>query len=103
VGITFGLHLDVLEAGRSHDEIRVQWKAGSALLPDFRGTIRFRIAGTGTTVLLDGTYRVPFGPLGRVFDALAGHQVARASVNDLVARLAAALSSNERDWRARVA
>jgi hypothetical protein len=104
VAITFGLHFDVVEAGRAHDEIRVRWTAGTPVLPDFRGTLRFRIAsGTSTTITLDGTYRVPFGQLGAWFDRLAGSRIAQSSAADLTARIARALERDQRDWRARVA
>jgi hypothetical protein len=102
VAVTFGLHIDVAEAGRPHDEIRMRWTAGTPLLPDFRGTLRFRIAGQGTDVFVEGRYRVPFGRLGRLFDRLIGCHIARASLGDLARRLADALESNERAWRARV-
>lgn len=103
VAVTFGVHADVAEAGRPHDEIRMRWNAGTPLLPDFRGTLRFRIAGTGTDVLVEGTYRAPLGALGGLFDNLIGRHIARASVNDLARRLAGALETNERAWRSRVA
>jgi hypothetical protein len=103
VAVTFGLHVDVSDAGRPHDEIRIRWNAGTPLLPDFRGTLRFRIAAPGTDVLVDGTYGVPFGALGRIFDDLIGHVIAKASVGDLARRIADALETNERAWRARVA
>jgi hypothetical protein len=103
VAVTFGLHADLTEAGRPHEEIRIRWTAGTPLLPDFRGTLRFRIAGQGTNVLVEGTYRVPFGALGRVFDDIIGHQIAQASLGDLARRIADALETSERAWRSRVA
>lgn len=103
VAVTFGLHADVAELGRSHDEIQIRWNAGTALLPDFRGTLRFRIAGSGTDVLVEGKYRAPFGALGGLFDGVIGRHIARASVGDLARRLADALETNERAWRSRVA
>jgi hypothetical protein len=99
VTVTFGLHYDVAEKGRVHDEIRLRWTAGTPWLPDFRGTMRFRIAGKQTDVLVDGSYRIPFGNVGRVFDNLAGRRIALASLRDLTRRIADALETNERDWR----
>lgn len=101
--VTFGLHVDVAEAGRLHDEIRLRWSAGTPLLPDFCGTLRFRIAGQGTDVLIEGTYRVPFGALGRLFDDVIGRHIARASLGDFARRIARRLEANERAWRSRVA
>jgi hypothetical protein len=102
VAVTFGLHADVTETGRSHDEIRLRWNAGTPLLPDFRGTLRFRIAGPGTDVLVEGTYHAPFGALGSVFNELIGHHIAEASLSDLARRIAEALEASERAWRSRV-
>ncbi len=102
VDVTFSLHIDELESGRSHDEIRMRWTSGTVFLPDFRGALRFRIAGNGTDVFLDGTYRVPFGAVGEMFDALIGHRIALASLGDLARRIAHALEESERAWCARV-
>jgi hypothetical protein len=101
VAIVFGLHYDVAERGRSHDEIRLHWNSGTPLLPDFRGTLRFRIAGTGTDVLIEGSYGVPLGMLGRIFDNVAGRHIARASLRDFARRIADALEANQREWRAK--
>lgn len=101
VALTFGMHMDVVETGRAHDEIRLHWTTGTPLLPDFRGTVRFRIDGSGTVVLVEGSYRAPFGVLGRAFDALAGRHIAAASVRDLTRRLADHLEAREREWRTR--
>jgi hypothetical protein len=99
VAVTFGLHYDLADAGRPHDEIRLRWTAGTPCLPDFRGTLRFRIAGTETDLLVEGSYRIPFGKVGRIFDNLAGRHIARSSLSDLTRRIAAALGTSERDWR----
>jgi len=101
VEITFGLHYDVAERGRSHDEIRLHWGSGTSLLPNFRGTLRFRIAGSGTDVLIEGSYGIPLGMLGRIFDSVAGRHIARASLRDFARRIAQALETNQREWRAK--
>lgn len=102
VGLTFGIRPDAAEAGRGHDEIRVRWSAGTAFLPDFHGTVRLRIAGIATRVLVDGSYTAPLGPLGRLFDGVLGTHMARASVCDLSSRIASYLEAREKDWRARI-
>jgi hypothetical protein len=99
VALTFGLHYDQTESGRPHDEIHLHWNAGMPCLPDFAGTVRFRIAGTECDVLIDGSYRIPFGMLGRVFDDLVGRHIAIASLRDLARRIADALETSEREWR----
>lgn len=101
VGLTFGIHADDTEAGRTHDEIRVRWSTGTPLLPDFHGTVRMRIAGLATRILVDGGYHPPFGVLGYLFDWLIGAYIARASVSDLSHRIAAYLEEREQDWLVR--
>ena len=100
VGLTFGVHSDGVEDGRTHDELRIIWSAGTPLLPDFHGTVRLRIQGVMTRIHIEATYHVPLGPFGRIFDALIGVHIARASLRDLAQRLAAYLLRREREWRA---
>jgi hypothetical protein len=100
VALTFGLHEDVLEGGRRHDEVRLRWKSGSQLLPDFHGTLRFRIEAARTRVLLEGSYDVPLGVLGRLFDRVAGRRIARASLQEVADHIALHLTQCERAWRA---
>jgi hypothetical protein len=100
VAMTFELRYDEADGGRRHDEIRLRWNAGTPLLPEFAGTIRFRIAGANTRVLIDGVYRAPFGFVGRAFDTLLGGRIARASVCDLAQRLSSYLEARQRTWRA---
>ena len=100
VALTFNVQYDVAEPGRRHDEIRIAWDAGVSLLPKFAGTIRFRIQGANTRVLVEGAYRVPFGILGAAFDRIIGGAIARASVSDLARRIAAFLNVRQSVWRA---
>jgi hypothetical protein len=100
VSLTFGLRSDIADDGRAHDEIRLRWRSGVMLLPDFHGTIRFRIDGARTAVLVEGSYAPPFGAFGRLFDRIVGRAIARGSVHDLATRLAAHLSRREATWRA---
>jgi hypothetical protein len=98
VTLTFGLHLDGDEVGRSHDEMRIRWTSGSWMLPDFRGTLRFRIEGGETRLLIDGTYAAPLGVAGRWFDAIVGRRFARASLDDLGCRVATYLAARQHAW-----
>ena len=100
VAISFGLQIDVREDGRRHEEVRFWWKSGSRFLPDFRGTMRFRIEHLSTRVLVEGDYKVPFGMLGRWFDNAFGRRIARASLQELTDRVALHLEKRERTWRA---
>jgi hypothetical protein len=99
VRLSFGLSADNTEAGRQHEEIRVLWFADSPLFPDFRGTIRFRIDGRRTVILIDGTYHPPLGTFGTLFDRIAGRWIATYGLNDLARRIAGELEENERLWR----
>jgi hypothetical protein len=99
VRMSFGLHVDTTDVGRRHEEIRLRWSSGSPLLPNFRGTICFRIEATRTRILIEGTYDAPFGVLGRCFDDVIGKRIARASLQDLGDRLATFLGLRERAWR----
>ncbi len=100
VALSFGVHSDVMEQGRAHDEIHVQWTSGMPILPDFHGVLRFRIEGTGTRVLVDGWYLPPLGPIGRAFDRHVGRWIASESMRDLADRVAAHLTQREGAWRA---
>ncbi len=99
VRMNFGLHADLTEVGRRHDEIQLRWHSGMPLLPNFRGTICFRIEAMGTLLLIEGTYDAPLGVFGRCFDEVIGKRIARASLQDLGHRLAGFLELRERAWR----
>jgi hypothetical protein len=91
---------DDAEAGRAHDAFEVCWTAGTRFFPDFRGTLRLRIASVDETLLtLDGEYRAPFGALGAVFDALIGRRIARATMRDLLDRLASEMEERQASLR----
>ncbi len=99
--VRFGFEVrnDVLERGRMHEEIALHWTAQSPLLPDFAGTLRFRIHGPRTRFIIEGTYVPPSGILGALFDRIAGRRIARATAADLVTRIAARASAREAAWR----
>lgn len=100
VKLSFGLSADISEGGRQHEEIRVLWFAGSKLFPDFRGTIRFRIDGRRTLIIVEGRYVPPLGWFGNVFNRLVGRWIATLTLDDLARRLCVQLERRERLWRA---
>lgn len=100
VRLHFGRRSDLREPGRHHDELVLHWTSGSPLLPDFHGTIDFRIAAPGTRVIVEGSYRPPLGWIGRAFDALLGRHIARATMRDLVDHLATDAETREQAWDA---
>jgi hypothetical protein len=102
VGLTFGIHSDDRDIGRAHDQIAFRWNAGTSLLPDFHGTVRFRIAAPGTHILVDGLYVAPLGSGGRLFDAIVGKRIANASVGDLARRISRYLEGRHLAWQVRI-
>jgi hypothetical protein len=101
VKLVFERHRDDTEIGRHHDAMTIDWRAGTALFPDFHGTLRMRIASIETTRLtFEGTYVPPFGQPGRVFDAVVGRRIAHATMADLLERIGVALERREDEFRA---
>ena len=98
---SFVVRNDTKERGRSHGELFVQWAARAPLLPRLfiHGTLRFRIAGSRTRLVLDASYVPPGALLGRIFDAVVGHRVAVKMCRDLVRRIAGELTEHEQAWR----
>lgn len=88
---------DRCEPGHAHDEISFDWNAHSRFLPNFSGTLRFRIEATRTRIVLAGAYAPPLGALGALFDRVLGGRLAQATARDLVDRTALAL---EEKWAA---
>ena len=104
VKLVFGLHPDDTEAGRMHDAMLLEWRAGTRLFPQFHGTLRLRIETVDSTRLtLEGAYRPPFGLPGRAFDMLLGRRIAHATMTDLIDRIARGLERREDDYRASMA
>jgi len=101
VRLTFALHPDEVEGGRLHDAMLVEWHAGTALFPQFHGTLRMRIASVDTTrLVLEGAYRPPLGRVGVLFDRIAGRRIARATMLDLLGRLVVRMEHRESEFRA---
>jgi hypothetical protein len=99
VRMSFGLHTDLTEPGRRHDEIHLGWSSGTWFLPNFRGSVFFRIERKRTRIIVAGNYDAPLGVLGRCFDSVIGKRIARASLQDLGDRLATFLDLRETTWR----
>jgi hypothetical protein len=98
VKLVFALHPDETESGRGHDAMMIEWHAGTRLFPDFHGTLRLRIATVESTRLtFEGAYRPPLGAFGVLFDMLIGRSIARATMRELLDRIAYALELRERE------
>lgn len=101
VALTFGVHYDVGDGARGHNEIHFAWSARSRWLPNFTGVLRLAIASyRETQIVLAGTYEPPLGPLGWLFDAVLGRRLAAATASDFIERVARALETAERAFRA---
>ena len=87
---------DYTDHTRIHDALVLQWRAHARFpLPRFRGLITVRPHGPSTRLRVDAEYVPPLGPLGRLFDAVIGRAIARAS---LARFLAAIARSIDRDY-----
>jgi len=103
VAMSFSLASDETEPGRAHDQVLVRWTSGFGLLPDFRGTIRFRPEHAGTLVMIDGSYKPPLGRPGAAFDRLIGKWIATSTISDLLRRITSSLEEQQRAWLSRQA
>lgn len=103
VAMSYSLSADVTETGREHDEVTLHWSTGVRFLPDFQGTVRFRMAGLSTLVRIEGTYRPPFGRFGGAFDRIAGSWIAKRTFGDFLNRICRSLEAQQREWLGRQA
>lgn len=79
-----------VEGGTATVPLRWEPAGHQRLLPTFVGELVLRAGGSGRTdVELNGSYRVPLGPVvGRFGDTLVGRRIARQSLGSLIARAA---------------
>lgn len=77
---------------------RIHWFAkGSRTLPEFDGTLAVAFEENDRSFLeLRGAYSPPFGLFGRVFDALVGSRIARATARALLEDFAADIERHDR-------
>jgi hypothetical protein len=74
--------------------IELRWRAAgnSGLFPSMSAELAlYPLSSTETQLDLKGSYEPPFGALGTVLDALAGHRIAEACVHQFVVDVAARL------------
>jgi hypothetical protein len=82
------------ERGPSLIRVPISWRVpGSGAFPQFRGFFEIRPCDGLACIALLGYYQPPFGVAGRAFDAVAGHRIANATIAQLLAEVADALSS----------
>lgn len=88
-----------LQVEASAAGLPVSWtpEAHEKLLPSFRGRLVLVAESLSSTRLsIHGTYTVPLGAVGRFGDSLVGRRIARASITELVERVARALQGGYR-------
>jgi hypothetical protein len=77
--------------------VPISWHSLEAapLFPVFTGRLRLNLLADGTNRLeLEGAYEPPAGVIGRAADVALLHALARATVEDLVQRIAGILTRN---------
>ena len=79
---------DLSDEARRHDAIALYWTPHHAAFPAFAGTITVRPRFRDSYLRVSGTYEPPFGSTGRLFDRLAGRQIARITLQRLVRAIA---------------
>jgi len=81
------VRLNWLPKGMAEDvQLAVSWvPANERHFPSFGGRIEALPEGAAACNLrITGEYHAPHGLIGKLFDALLGHRIARASVDDLL-------------------
>ena len=82
------------DQARLNDILTISWEpVGDKLAPVFHGTLSCDADSvpTESMLALQGTYDVPGGLVGRAFDDAVGFWIARATMHDLLERLASTI------------
>jgi len=80
--------------GRPSTKLTLEWKAvhRPGMFPVMHAVLSvYALTPTETQLDLEGTYAPPAGAVGRAFDAVAGHRIAEASVQQFIQEVATAL------------
>ena len=86
--------LGQLERSPSLIRVPISWRVpDSGAFPHFHGFFEIRPCDGLACIALLGYYQPPFGVAGRAFDAIAGHRIASATIAQLLAEVADAVSS----------
>jgi hypothetical protein len=98
--VTVELHY-LPDAKLEHPALSIRWEpAGTKLFPCFDGTIEAQACSIHDCRLsIHGSYAVPFGVPGLLFDAVAGMHIARTTLDGLLREFQTAI---EADYAARI-
>ena len=79
----------------------IAWEPDASLFPSFKGTLQAVATGKETcTLTIEGTYDVPGGAAGQLFDAVIGVRIAHGTLDQLLAQFRDVI---EDDYKKRMA
>jgi hypothetical protein len=80
--------------------LRICWEPEASLFPSFEGTLHANATGESACILsVTGTYDVPGGVAGQLFDAIVGVRIAHGTLVQLLERFRDAV---EEDYKKRM-
>lgn len=80
---------DLTDETRKHDALLIAWRPETTgMFPHFHGVLTVRPDRAGVSLQLDGAYDPPYGAFGKVFDLIAGRQIAHRTMRHLLHDLA---------------
>lgn len=80
--------------------LHIAWEPDASLFPRFEGTVRAKHTGERSCILsIAGTYHVPGGVAGELFDAVIGVRIAHGTLEQLLDRFRDAI---EEDYKKRM-
>ena len=82
-------------------ELNIAWEPDASLFPSFNGKLYASATGKATcTLTIEGTYNVPGGAAGQLFDAVIGVRIANGTIEQLLGQFRDAI---EEDYKKRMA
>ncbi|MDQ6932482.1 MAG: hypothetical protein M3160_04830 [Candidatus Eremiobacteraeota bacterium] len=88
----YNVAIDRMDSARRHDALEVSWYPKAHLpLPAFHGILSVRPHFKDSELALEGSYEPPLGPVGEVFEATIGRNIARGTINGLLQEIKASV------------
>jgi hypothetical protein len=85
----------VAQSGDEPSELFIAWEPDASLFPSFKGMLHAKPAAKDAcTLTITGTYDVPGGAAGQLFDAVVGVRIAHGTLDHLLARLRDAIEAD---------
>jgi hypothetical protein len=79
---------DWLSVSPRHEGVAFAWRPSWRGFPAFGATLTVQRRGTGTDLVLEGSYDPPGGVVGRLFDRIAGKRAAVRTMDALLNQMA---------------